>query len=405
MTRASSIVLHNGSPEVVPSRSGSTSGAGRVAGIDLARGVAMFFVCLSHFADVYFGAGSGESQADALRDIGMIASPMFVILSGMMLGFMYRTHGAAFAATKRKLLDRALFMITIGHVLIVLVTMKRMGSIHQPWMVIYITDVIAVCVVVGCALIGRLDVRQRMILGLALYGVSWLTVLFWHPAVLPLRRIEHLLVGPFQGNSWIYAVPLLPWLGVYVASSALGEYFGAMPKHQREAVFSRLLLRGGGLAVGLGIGVKLSFLALKALRELPTGEAFRMVYLSSTPMEKLPPSPDYLLCFGGIGLVLTALLIRASAIAPSRVTSVLGAVGRSSLFVFFVQFFVYYTVLFDIRPFQYSLWPFALAMSFVAIAMPAIAWDAAGLNRYLSLRVWITSLHQRFRSAPSAPAA
>jgi uncharacterized membrane protein len=377
----------------------------RVLGIDLARGVAMLLVCLSHFADVYFAGRTGQSQADALRDVGMIASPMFVILSGMTLGFMYRTTGAGFAATKRKLLDRALFMITFGHVVIVLVTMQRMGSIHRPWLVIYITDVIAVCVVVGCALVGRLSVRQRAILGTSVYTLSWLAILVWHPVALPLRRIQHLLVGPFQTNSWIYAVPLLPWLGVYLASTALGEHFGGMSVRGLRLAFTRLLLRMGTVAIVLGIGVKLLFLVLKAARDLPDGDAFQMVYLLSTPMEKLPPSPDYLLCFGGVALVLIALLLRFSATIPTAITSVLGAIGRSSLFVFMLQFFIYYTFLFALRPFPYRLWPIALVASVAVIALPAMVWDTLDMNRFLSLRVWIRAARQRLQSIQSAPAS
>ena len=386
------------------SSSASASSSKRVLGIDLARGVAMVLVCLSHFADVYFAGRTGQSQADALRDVGMVASPMFVILSGMTLGFMYRTTGAHFAATKRKLLDRALFMITFGHVVIVLVTMQRMGSIHRPWLVIYITDVIAVCVVVGCALVGRLSVRQRAILGTSIYTLSWLAVLVWHPAALPLRRIQHLLVGPFQTNSWIYAVPLLPWLGVYLASTALGEHFGRLTVSGQRLAFTRQLFRTGTVAIVLGIGVKLLFLMLKAARDLPNGEAFQMVYLLSTPMEKLPPSPDYLLCFGGVALVLVALLLRFSAAIPAAVTSVLGAIGRSSLFVFMLQFFVYYTIVFAFRPYPYRLWPIALVASIAAIALPAIVWDTLDMNRMLNIRVWITTARQRLQSIQSAPA-
>jgi hypothetical protein len=46
----------------------------------------------------------------------------------------------------------------------------------------------------------------------------------------------------------------------------------------------------------------------------------------------------------------------------------------------------------------------ALVLSLFAIAVPAMVWDAHGLNRYLSLRVWVTTLPRRSRSIPSAPA-
>jgi hypothetical protein len=169
--------------------------------------------------------------------------------------------------------------------------------------------------------------------------------------------------------------------------------------------FTRLLLRMGTVAIVLGIGVKLLFLVLKAARDLPDGDAFQMVYLLSTPMEKLPPSPDYLLCFGGVALVLIALLLRFSATIPTAITSVLGAIGRSSLFVFMLQFFIYYTFLFALRPFPYRLWPIALVASVAVIALPAMVWDTLDMNRFLSLRVWIRAARQRLQSIQSAPAS
>lgn len=377
----------------------------RVLGIDLARGTAMVFVCLSHFADVFFAGHTGETEANTLRAVGMVASPMFVILSGMTLGYIYRTNPIGFGATRQKLLDRALFMVTIGHIVIVLVTMRRMGSTHQPWSVIYITDIIAICVVAGCALIDRLGARQRAQLGLACYAASWVAVFFWHPALQPVRRMKHFLVGPFQTNSWIYAVPLLPWLGVYLAGTALGEHFGVAVQNRRQLAFARLVVRAGAAAVFAGIGIKVLFLLLNAEHELPNGIAFRMVYLLSTPMEKLPPSPDYLFCFGGVALVLSGLLLRFGPRLPVRAAAPLGAIGRSSLFVFMLQFFVYYTVVFSLRPHERRLWPVTLILTIAAVALPAVAWDAANLNRYLSLRALGRALRQRVRTVQSAPAS
>jgi peptidoglycan/LPS O-acetylase OafA/YrhL len=50
----------------------------------------MFFVLLSHFGFTFF-----PNQADpvptAMRFAGMVASPTFMILSGLILGFLYRT--------------------------------------------------------------------------------------------------------------------------------------------------------------------------------------------------------------------------------------------------------------------------------------------------------------------------
>ncbi len=61
----------------------------REASIDAARGAAMVFVCLSHFARYFMVVSDPSDVGLYLAAVGMIASPTFVTVSGMAAGFMF----------------------------------------------------------------------------------------------------------------------------------------------------------------------------------------------------------------------------------------------------------------------------------------------------------------------------
>src|SRR5947209_17006849 len=77
----------------------------RVSSIDAARGAAMFFVCLSHFAGAYLWK-HGIRGADFLATVSMIASPSFVLISGMTLGFLGALNPQSLPHLRVRLLDR-----------------------------------------------------------------------------------------------------------------------------------------------------------------------------------------------------------------------------------------------------------------------------------------------------------
>jgi peptidoglycan/LPS O-acetylase OafA/YrhL len=67
---------------------------GREEFLDAARGAAMLFVLLSHFGTAYFSRGEADRFWEAvLIRVGMIASPTFTIVSGLVLGYLLSTTG------------------------------------------------------------------------------------------------------------------------------------------------------------------------------------------------------------------------------------------------------------------------------------------------------------------------
>ena len=190
----------------------------------------MLFVCVSHFGWAYFGRlPSHESQRALLEYVSLIASPTFVTISGLLLGFLARTRSQDFAVLRAKLVDRGLFMLTIGHGLIALAHVPMAGGIGPALEWGFITDVIAVGLLIGPFLIEHVRPGHRLALAGAAYTLSWIGVATWRPESTTLERAKEYLLGPshFLGDNprlVSECFPLIPWLAVYVAATVLGEY-------------------------------------------------------------------------------------------------------------------------------------------------------------------------------------
>src|SRR4051812_11183098 len=117
--------------------------------IDVARGFAMLFVCLSHFATVYLNRNNAAFAANVLSAVGMLASPAFVCLSGTLLGFAFARRRHDFSRFHLKLADRALFLLSVGHVLMLLSVLPAYLDAHQSLGWVFVTDAIAFSLLVA----------------------------------------------------------------------------------------------------------------------------------------------------------------------------------------------------------------------------------------------------------------
>lgn len=103
-----------------------------------------------------------------------------------------------------------------------------------------------------------------------------------------------------------------------------------------------------------------------------------------TPFQKLPPSPVYFLFYGGCALVLLALLLKFRHVRPVGLyIAATEILGRTSLFVFIVQYFVYFSLFVWIDPGPANLWPVYFACSAALLWGTALLWDKGNLNKYL----------------------
>lgn len=351
---------------------------GRVRAIDAARGLAMVFVCLSHFGLEYFRRLDEPAIASALYIIGMIGSPTFMLISGVMLGLLYETRRERFQHYRMLLADRALFMLTVGHLLIMVASAPRLESLSETLRRGFITDALAVALLLGPTLVAHVSRRVRALFALILFAGAWILAIRWAPVNAFDAVLRYLLVGAYP-NELPHNFPLLPWLAVYLGASVLGQWIGEQLATGRQRKVERTLLAWGGAAMTLVVLYKVCQWTL-ALPSSP------LLAVLASPWRKLPPSPAYLLLYGGLALVLVAGTLaveRRKLMQPLFNWATL--LGRASFFVFILQFYVYYVLLLSLNLPYTPFWPLVFVASLVGITVLAKVWDDGANNRYLTV--------------------
>jgi hypothetical protein len=77
-----------------------------------------------------------------------------------------------------KLIDRSLFLLTIGHLLIAGALWKNSELISFMR-----TDCIAVSVIIGALIVQRTSALTRLMLGVLIYVLSWVAISVWTPGI------------------------------------------------------------------------------------------------------------------------------------------------------------------------------------------------------------------------------
>ncbi|MBF5043664.1 DUF1624 domain-containing protein [Aggregicoccus sp. 17bor-14] len=341
-------LLHPVSPQ--PLASGP-----RLLAVDAARGTAMLFVFLSHFADNYFPVTDAAHARlrVTLQGVGFLATPSFMLISGLMLGLLFERRREAFGPVRRALLRRGLFLLTIGHVLI---AVAQLPSLPSPWEALQeleVTDTIGVALLVGPLLVPRLSARVRLLLSAGLYALSQVLVYAWTPHAMAAQLVKDVLLGISDSHHLlIYCFPFAPWIALYCAGSVLGEWLAReLAAGREEAVRARLVRLSkalGGVAVaGVSVHLVMRWARGHAAGFSPGAQqVLEVLRHASSPFSKMPPGLTYLALYCGLALGILALLLRAERagrLGPYlRVTAML---GRHSLLAFVLQFYVYYALL------------------------------------------------------------
>jgi len=344
-------------------------GARRTLSIDVTRGIAMLLVCLSHFGLMYFGRAHAALGETVMRAITWPASPTFIVLSGVLLGYLFQERGPTFSRLGMKLIDRGLFLLIPADAVIRLAHHWVNAELGPGSLWIFITDAIGVCLVVGPLLIERVDAVRRVALGAALLAISWWVYLVWKPTSATHQLVELVLFGGYRKGA---VFPILPWLGAYLIATPLGAQFSIWNRQRR--LVARLLICSIACTT-LGVTAHL-FLRRVAHGVAPLFSAG----------QKYPPSPAYFLTAGGIGLGLLALSEWADQrdMVP-RLLAAFALVGRSSLIVFVVQYVVYYVGFFLLNLPLSPLWPIYLVVSLAINFGAAWLWQRYLGNRYLTV--------------------
>lgn len=359
----------------------------RIRTMDAARGLTMLFVCFSHFGSAYLVRNSSHPLSLLPVQIGLIASPTFALMSGTMLGTLFVIQQHRFTDVREKLFDRALFLLLVAHALI---ACSRLAYETHPVAALrmtFMTDAIAVAIVVGLLLIDRVAPATRVLIGTTLVAFSWVLALFWEPHAGGGELAKELLVGANPMHVLAYSVPFLPWLGVYLAFTAFGQRIGTLYQQRDAARVERTFLVAGLAGVGGAALLRVVGFALRVPRLSTHSAAFvRSLAPTFSPTMKLPPGPTYLLFFGGLGLLLiwgVAVIDHHGYAEPVMAWAAM--LGRCSLAVFIIQFYIFYTVVGAARLRYTHAWPLLFAASVGAISLFAAWWDGRNLNTALTV--------------------
>ncbi len=357
----------------------------------------MLFVFLSHFGEAYFLSNGKDNLLALSRTIGMIASPTFMIISGMMLGLLYQANPGEFGPTQKKLIDRAIFFITIGHVIILIGHIPLAGGFKNALGWMFITDTIGFCILLGSLMITKLTMIERIVVSIGLFVFSWWVIYFLQPNHWLLRLLKEIFFGQHYSQKHILSdvFPLLPWFSLYLISTCIGERFGQIYSSDHVGIrkasnFILVIAIACEILVFFVKGTQhlLSYLHINSLWgiNLISEKIFELLQLR----HKLPPSLFYFLFYGGIGLMILFWLIRLEGnrfIQPYLNTTAM--LGQTSMFVFILQYCIYFTI-FPLLKIPFTIfWPLIFIVSVLFIIWIANLWHRSGLNRCLSFNFWL----------------
>ncbi|NMO22327.1 DUF1624 domain-containing protein [Pyxidicoccus fallax] len=354
-------------------------GDGRLVAVDAARGLAMLLVFLAHFLDAYLRplGGAAEALRQKLQMVTRLASPSFMLISGLILGLLYARRREDFGRLRPKLLRRGLLLLTVGHLLIVPTYLSWVDETSHLVRILFVTDTIGAALLMGPLLVPYLGARARLALGLGLFTASWALSLGVHSTGLAANLVEEVLFGHLVQSVLFSNFPLVPWFGVYLAGSAVGEWLCDKLRAGEARQAARRLVTTGGTLVTLGVvlvGIHV-WLRRSGGAHLPEELASTLVALTS-PRQKFPPGPAYLLFYGGLALAGLGLLIGAEhAGRLGRLLRPASLLGRHSFSAFLLQFYVYYLGVYYAHLPYSPLWPLLFVATVVLLGGLVWAWD------------------------------
>jgi hypothetical protein len=277
----------------------------------------------------------------------------------------------------------------VGHLVLTLTEGHSLSQLGAAYRTSFITDAIAVAIIVGPWLLTALSSRARLALATLIFFLDWWAILQWHPASFAAIAVKRYAVGILslsaEGSAPVF--PVIPWMAVYLAATVLGERLGAMYAADKQIQGERLLARVGivvfipaALLQGSVMMIRRADVTRSALD--PRLSSFFSIY------EKFPPGLVYLAFFGGAGIVLLALILEADrrALLPG-VMNQLRQIGRASLFVFIAQYAFYQAFLARLDLPYTPFWPALFILSVIVLARAAAEWDQLDGNRFLTVGV------------------
>lgn len=356
---------------------------GRIKGIDAARGIAMILVCLSHVR-VHF-ADTAPNLYFALTLVTRIATPTFLLLSGFVAAFVLADSRGRMRMT---ILDRGLFVLIAGHLLLNLNELGELTAAHWLASRVTVTDAIGICLMLA-GVMSRLSALSLAAIGISLALASWTIANTLSVESPGLAQASAALFALRTDNRALIDAAIVPYLGVFLVGMALSKSLVVHLRAQRFDRVGRRLIAAGFVALGVTIAAALVWMWFR--RSVPDAPFTDFIGRTLDPRSKLPPSPAYLLFYGGCGLLLAAscLLAQVRKVLPSVIERV-ATIGRASLMCFVAQDWMLKLIpqLFGFDHLESIVfWMVYLLLAVIAMYGLARQWGAHNGNRFLTLGI------------------
>ena len=362
----------------------------RLLPVDAVRGIAMFFIGVSHIS--FYLINDSGILATYARAIGFIATPNFLLMSGLACG--YQLARSPTSMTALRIVDRGLFALLVGHLLVTasIVYMVPPGTAFEH---IVITDSIGALLCMA-PLLKQTSVRRLLWAGAAVYALASLLALAWHPATGAQILLGALLLSINDGGmpdiGW--TTPTLPYMGIFLIGVGLGKLIYECRRDGRAAALSaRLAVAGSGaMAAALVMNIARHFVKPWLSGYLAPNNWADVVLTTINIRHDAPPTLTYALFYGGMGVALVGLLGMLPRPAQDtflvRATRLAAVIGRASFVSYIAQQW-----LIDFVPIWvgFDSWltpgtcPVYLAVTTVIMFWVARAWGRWQANRYMTL--------------------
>jgi uncharacterized membrane protein len=381
----------------------------RLLPVDAVRGLAMIFIGVSHIS--FYLIDDSATLASYLRALGYVATPNFLLMSGLACG--YQLAASPTTATALRILDRGLFVFLVGHLLVAgsLVYTVPPGTAFEH---IVITDSIGVLLCMA-PLLKHASAQRLLWIGAAVYLAATSVALYWQPTSPAQVLLGALLLSINDGGmpdiGWVS--PTLPYMGIFLFGVGLGKLINQCRRDGRFELLSVRLARVGAIAVVLAVAVNVGRHFVKPfLMSHWAAKNWADVLLTTMNIRHdMPPTLGYGLFYGGIGVAMVGSLGLLSQREPVsvlvRLVRLAAVIGRASFVSYVVQQWII-----DFVPLWlgFDSWltpataPLYLAINTVAIYWVAVLWSANKANRFMTF-----GLPAGYRPAavavPRAPAA
>lgn len=318
---------------------------GRLLSLDALRGFAMVLVILQHsYLSVAPRLMVGWRNF-ALWYVTHLAAIAFVSISGATFSYHLFAEGD-WTVVYRKVVFRAIFFLIVVHFAINLASHYFLASLGPgitpnlstfQWLVcgVPITDVIGLCLMISPVIILHLNTKIRAILVVLMLTASALIPTYWHPETYEQRMIAEAFVGSRGEPTWFWW-PLFPWLAIFVCGSFVGRALSGLKTgetHVRDLVIA--LTKWGFLLLTCSIALILFY---EALRAIYASESHADLLYALYPRRTTLLLPAYFAIL--VWLFAGFLYVNNVKKHFTRAQWILTVIGRTSLFVFMVQYLI-----------------------------------------------------------------